>query len=128
MSSDRRRLLLARFLTGGLGAIATARSIALATFDVGSLWDAFQGMMGLLGGGLAGLFALGIFFRNANGRGAMTGAIASVFILYWVQQHTDLHFFLYGAVGILSCVAIGVVASHGFQDSGRSGSIGEPVG
>ena len=126
-SSDRRRLLLARLLTGGLGAIATATSIALATFDVGSLWDAFQGMMGLLGGGLAGLFALGIFFRNANGRGAMTGAIASVFILFWVQQHTDLHFFLYGAVGILSCVAIGVVASHGFQDSGRSGSIGEPV-
>lgn len=128
MASDRKRLLLARLLTGALGAVATATSIALATFDVGSLWDAFQVMMGLLGGGLAGLFMLGIFFRNANGRGAMTGAIASVFILYWVQQHTDLHFFLYGAVGILSCVAIGVLASYGFRDSGRSELSGEPVG
>ena len=108
---DSRRLLLARLLTTGLGVLATATSIALATFDIGSLWDTFQGMMGLLGGGLAGLFALGIFFRSANGAGAMTGAVASVFILYWVQQHTDLHFFLYGAVGILSCVLVALATS-----------------
>ena len=127
-STDRRRLLLARLITAVLGALATATSIALATFDVGSLWDAFQVMMGLLGGGLAGLFALGIFFRSANGKGAMTGAITSVFILYCVQQYTDLHFFLYGAVGILSCVAVGVLASYGFRDSGRSELSGEPIG
>ncbi len=118
-SSDRRRLWLARLLTAGLGVLATATSIALATFDVGSLWDTFQGMMGLLGGGLAGLFALGIFFKSANGAGAMTGAISSVVILYLVQQHTDLHFFLYGAVGVLSCVAIGVISSHWFRTSAQ---------
>ncbi len=119
-SSDRRRLALARWLTAGLGVLATATSIALATFNIGSLWDAFQGMMGLLGGGLAGLFALGMFFRRANGAGAITGAVSSVVVLYWVQQHTDLHFFLYGAVGILSCVGIGLLASQvlGVQDSG----------
>lgn len=110
-SPDSRRLLLARLLTAGLGVLATAASIALATFDIGSLWDTFQGMMGLLGGGLAGLFALGIFFRSATGAGAMTGAVASVFILYWVQQQTDLHFFLYGAVGILSCILVALATS-----------------
>ncbi len=114
-SSDRTRLALARVLTAGLGALATATSITLATFDIGSLWDTFQGMMGLLGGGLAGLFALGIFFRSANGAGAMTGAISSVLILYWVQQHTDLHFFLYGAVGVLSCVVIGLASSQALR-------------
>ena len=110
-AADSKRLMLARLLTAGLGVLATATSIALATFDIGSLWDTFQGMMGLLGGGLAGLFALGIFFRSANGAGAMTGAVASVFVLYWVQQHTDLHFFLYGAVGILSCILIALATS-----------------
>ena len=113
---DSKRLLLARLLTGGLGVLATVTSIALATFDIGSLWDTFQGMMGLLGGGLAGLFALGIFFRSANGAGAMTGAVASVFILYWVQQHSDLHFFLYGAVGILSCVLVALATSPLYGD------------
>ncbi len=116
-SSDRSRLRLARYLTAALGVLATSTSIALATFDISSLWDTFQGMMGLLGGGLAGLFALGIFFRRANGRGAMTGAVASVVILYWVQQHTDLHFFLYGAVGVLSCVAIGLASSMFWRTS-----------
>ncbi|MDE0110629.1 MAG: sodium/solute symporter [Bryobacterales bacterium] len=116
-ASDSRRLFLARLLTAGLGVLATATSIALATFDIGSLWDTFQGMMGLLGGGLAGLFALGIFFRSANGAGAMTGAVASVFILYWVQQHTDLHFFLYGAVGIMSCVLVALATSPFYRPS-----------
>ena len=116
-ATDARRLMLARLLTAGLGVLATATSIALATFDIGSLWDTFQGMMGLLGGGLAGLFALGIFFRSANGAGAMTGAVSSVFILYWVQQHTDLHFFLYGAVGILSCVLIALATSRFYRPS-----------
>ncbi len=126
-AGDSKRLMLARLLTACLGVLATATSIALATFDIGSLWDTFQGMMGLLGGGLAGLFALGIFFRSANGGGAMTGAVASVFILYWIQQHTDLHFFLYGAVGILSCVFIALATSpfwarFGDPASSRSGS------
>lgn len=116
-SSDRSRLVLARVLTAGLGVVATATSIALATFDIGSLWDTFQGMMGLLGGGLAGLFALGIFFRSANGPGALAGAVSSVLILYWVQQHTDLHFFLYGAVGVLSCVGIGLGCSQFLRQS-----------
>ncbi|MDE0103511.1 MAG: sodium/solute symporter [Bryobacterales bacterium] len=116
-ATDTARLWLARGLTAGLGVLATSTSIVLATFDVGSLWDTFQGMMGLLGGGLAGLFALGVFFPSANGRGAMTGAVASVFILFWVQQHTDLHFFLYGAVGILSCVGIALISSPAY---GRS--------
>ena len=115
-AGDRQRLRLARLLTAVLGASATATSIALASFEVGSLWDAFQGMMGLFGGGLAGLFALGIFFRRANGRGALIGAVSSVAILYGVQQHTDLHFFLYGAVGVLSCVGVGLLAGVLFKD------------
>ena len=75
--------------------------------------------MGLFGGGLAGLFALGIFFKSANGRGALIGAVSSVVILYWVQQHSDLHFFLYGGVGVLSCVGVGVVASLFVKDPAR---------
>jgi hypothetical protein len=41
-----------------------------------------------------------------------------VVILYWVQQHTDLHFFLYGAVGVLSCVGIGLASSMFWRTSG----------
>ena len=110
-AADRAKLRLARWLTALLGVVATAASTALATFNVGSLWDAFQAAMGLFGGSLAGLFALGIFTRRANATGALIGAVASVAILAWVQQSTPLHFFLYGFVGVTSCVIVGYLTS-----------------
>jgi len=110
-ASDARKLRLARGLTVGLGAVATGISLSLATFDVGSLWDTSQAVMGLLGGGLAGLFALGIFTRRANARGALIGAVASAFVLAWVQRATEVHLFLYGLVGIGTCFVVGYAAS-----------------
>ncbi len=127
-ASDRQRLRLARLLTAVLGVLATATSIALASFEVSSLWDTFQGMMGLFGGGLAGLFALGIFFKRASGRGALIGAVSSVAILYWVQQHSTLHFFLYGAVGVLSCVGVGLLASLLVKDRAAKDLAGLTIG
>ena len=127
-ASDKQRLRLARRLTAVLGVLATGTSIALASFEVGSLWDTFQGMMGLFGGGLAGLFALGIFFKGASGRGALIGAVSSVVILYWTQQHSDLHFFLYGAVGVLSCVGVGLAASVFVKDRADKDLTGLTIG
>lgn len=108
---DAPKLRLARWLTVLFGALATTVATALAASDVGSLWDAFQATMGLFGGALAGLFALGIFTRRAHGAGALVGAVASVLILAWTQQNTSAHFFLYGMIGVLSCVIVGYLAS-----------------
>ena len=110
-ATDHAKLRLARRLTAVLGAVATGAAIALASLDIGSLWDAFQGMMGLFGAGLAGLFALGIFTTRAHGAGALIGAIVSALVLAWVQRATDVHFFLYGMVGVLTCVIVGYLAS-----------------
>ena len=123
---DHSKLVLARWLTAILGVMATTISLVLASFDVGSLWDTFQASMGLFGGGLAGLFALGILTRRANGRGALVGAAASVFVLAWVQRNTEAHFFLYGMVGVTSCFSIGYLSSFFFpQDGSRScGAVG----
>ncbi len=110
-ATDAQKLRLARVLTALLGAVATGASIVLATFSVGSLWDTFQAAMGLFGGSLAGLFVLGIFTRRANWMGALTGAVSSIVILAFVQQRTPVHFFLYGFVGVMSCVIVGYLAS-----------------
>lgn len=110
-AGDRRKLRLAKRLTALLGALATLAAVGLASLDIGSLWDAFQGMMGLFGAGLAGLFALGIFTTRAHGSGALTGAVVSAGVLAWVQRATDVHFFLYGMVGIVTCFVVGYGAS-----------------
>ncbi|MEZ5391670.1 MAG: hypothetical protein R2724_02065 [Bryobacterales bacterium] len=110
-ADDRRKLRLAKALTALLGAAATGTAIALASLEIGSLWDAFQGMMGLFGAGLAGLFALGIFTTRANGAGALAGGSHECRGAGGCRATTDLHFFLYGMVGILTCFFVGYLTS-----------------
>jgi len=102
---------LARWLTVGIGLVVTGVALVMAGADIPSLFDTYLGLMGLLGSGLAGLFALGIFSTRANGPGALVGAVASAVVLWWVQRHTPLHFFLYAVIGILVCLGIGRLAS-----------------
>ncbi len=115
-STDHARLRLARWLTAGLGVIATAAAVTMASYEIQSLWDLFNRMLGLLSSGMAGLFALGMFTRRANGRGALAGAFISAAVIYWVQTQTAVSFFLYAAIGVLTCFAAGYAASLVFRE------------
>ncbi len=108
---DRRCLNLARWLTVLLGAAGIAMALWMASSGIKSLWDAFITILGLTGGALAGMFVLGIFTRRAHGTGTLIGAIGGAAVLYFVQRSASVHFFLYAAVGIVACVAIGYTAS-----------------
>ncbi|MGE9268956.1 MAG: sodium:solute symporter family transporter, partial [Verrucomicrobiales bacterium] len=107
-------LRLARWLTALIGILATLSALALAELNLKSLWDSYNSLVGLAASGLAGLFALGIFSKRANGPGALIGAAASALVLSLVQSRSELHFFLYAGIGILSCVGVGWLASHLF--------------
>ena len=67
--------------------------------------------VGLFTGSLAGVFALGIFTRRAHGWGALVGAVTSATVLVLVQQFTNVHFFLWAGIGIVTCLAVGYMAS-----------------
>jgi len=118
--SDKKALALAQWITLALGLFGTGAAVFLATFEILSLWDAYLRILGLFGGSLAGLLVLAIFTRRANGPGALIGAVASAAILYWVQGHTNIHFFLYAGVGIGSCVVVGYVASFFFPSANKA--------
>jgi SSS family transporter len=111
-ASDHHCLKLARWLTAILGLFGTA-SAALMAYHLGnkSMWDQYMRVVGLFGGGLAGLFALGIFTRRANGFGAVVGFAVSAAVLYYVMTQTAVHFMLFAAVGIFCCFAVGYVVS-----------------
>ncbi len=118
-SADSTRLRLAQGITVFFGVIGTLAALALATFDILSIYDVYLSVAGLTGGVLAGLFALGIFTRRANGTGALTGAILGTVALYAAQKYTKTSFLLYGAVGIGSCFIIGYLASLFVGGPGR---------
>ena len=109
--SEKHFLNGARAITVALGIAGTGLALYLATHPGGSMWDQFQKITGLFGGGLAGLFAAGIFTRRTSSRGIVLGFVASAILLYVVSSQQMVHFFLYGGIGILSCVITGWLAS-----------------
>lgn len=113
--SDRHALALARWITVLTGAVGTGFALYLSRMpDLGSIWDTFIMLAGLLGGGFGGVYALGMFTRRANWQGALIGTICSVIITLWVKGHTPIHVLLYGGVAVISCVVIGYGSSYFF--------------
>lgn len=110
-SSDRAGLIVARLVIVVIGAFGTSLGVYMATADIKSIWDQFITIAGLFVGVIAGLFLLGIFTRRAHGAGAVVGAVVAAGVLYWTQTQTSVHFFLFAAVGIVTCVVVGYLAS-----------------
>ena len=102
---------VAKIATVVLGAFATALSLVLVFLDINSILDVFQEIAGLFIGASAALFLLGIFTKKANAKGVLIGAFSSGIILYIIKTYTPLSFWLYSAVGFLSCYLIGYLAS-----------------
>lgn len=102
---------MARWVTVIAGLLGTGTGLLMATYEIQSLWDVFLALIGLFGGSLAGLVALGVFTTRAHGKGALVGAFTSAAMLYVVNTFTEVHFFLYAGIGILVCFGVGYVAS-----------------
>ncbi|MBN2296556.1 MAG: sodium/solute symporter, partial [Pirellulales bacterium] len=109
--SDHHCLALARWLTALLGILGTALAMYFAFLRTMSMWDHYIKIIGFFGGGLAGLFIAGIFTRRIHGPGVVVGMFTSAAVLYLVRTYTDVHFFLYAGIGIVSCVTVGYIAS-----------------
>ncbi len=112
-SPDHAYLTRARWVTAMAGIIGTGSAMLIATFDIKYLFDYFQEILGLIGGSLAGVFILAIFTQRANALGAFIGTLAGG-IVPWLVRHSSavqIHPYLYGALGVLTCVAIGLLVS-----------------
>ena len=110
-SSDAARLRIARIATVVFGIVGTLTAVWLAWLGTKSVWDQFLKIMGLFGGGLAGMFVAGIFTRRAHQTGVLIGFAVSAAILYWASATGAVHFFLYGGIGILTCSVVGWLLS-----------------
>jgi len=105
-------LAIARGLTVVFGMIGTATAMLMAAAEVEYLWDFFLGIMGLLGGTLAGLFMLAVFTKKIHTLHAWLGAIASISVLLYVKLATDLNSLLYGVIGVATCFLICILSSR----------------
>lgn len=107
---DRHYLATGRVLTVVLGLAGTGTALVLAASPERSLLDQFLKYVGLLTSVLGGLFLLGIVSRRAHAASALTGAAAGALTLFLVAD-TQVHFFLYAGIGMLTTLVGGILAS-----------------
>ena len=105
-------LNVARYACLISGVIGMGIALLMATWEILSLLDFFQEILGLLSSGLGGLFLMGIFFPRIGGKAALIGFIAGVVGVLLTKNFTDASFLLYGFIGMAISVAVGLLCSY----------------
>ena len=109
--NERHMLGVARWATFVLGAVGILFAVMMASWDIKSLWDEFSKFLGILLGGLGGLFLLGLVTRRANAAGALCGLVGSIVVQTLVTQYQWVNLLLYSTTGFVACFVIGYVVS-----------------
>lgn len=104
-------LKAARLSTLIFGAFGIFFALLMATWEISSLWDQFNMILGLVLGSMGGLFMLGMLTKRANAAGALCGIIGSVGVQLFIVYHQTVHLLLYTTTGFISCFVIGYICS-----------------
>ncbi len=110
-ATQQKSLRLAEITTvvGGLIGIGTA--LLLAKADIKSALNTSFALGGLLGGGFAGCYALGLFTRRANWQGAMIGVATSIVLTLYAWTQNAVHPVFYIMIANLTTILVGYTAS-----------------
>ena len=101
---DAALLRVARWTCIISGLMGLGIALLMATWDIASLLDYFNTILGLLTSGLGGLFVMAVFFPRIKGGAALTGFIVGELVVFLMWLFTDANFFLFGATGIVVSV------------------------
>ena len=116
-TTDKEMLRVARFTCVIAGFVGVGIAILMATWNIMSLLDYFNTILGLLTSGLGGLFFMGLFMKRVNGINALIGfVVGEVVVLYlqfFIPENIRPSFMLYGAIGMVVSILVGWFLSLG---------------
>ncbi len=108
---DGSRLKVLKLSSYAVGIVGTLTAIVLAGRDIKSMFATWNVIMGLLGGGIVGVYSLGMLTTRANGTGAVCGALISVVVMVLVRLFTPIHWAFYMPLAIGVCMLSGYLIS-----------------
>jgi SSS family transporter len=115
-----RSVRFAEWMTVVIGLIGIALALLLSRVDIHSLLDLTIELAGLLGGGFAGAYTLGMFTRRANSQGVSIGVAVAVVVTLTARWFELVHPYFYLGISIFTCIAVGYFASLAFPAPARS--------
>jgi SSS family solute:Na+ symporter len=110
----------AEWMTVVVGLVGIALALLLSRLDIHSLLDLTIEMAGLLGGGFAGAYTLGMFTRRANSAGVSIGVATAIVVTMTAWWYDAVHPYFYLGVSIGTCIVVGYLASLFFPAPTRS--------
>lgn len=113
---DLRLLRIARYATMAIGVAGVLLALWMAHSNIKSLWDQFYKFLGLITGGLGGMFLLGILNKKANATGTLLGVLISAVLIWYLTMYTQINFLMYSFFGLTSCFISGYLLSLVFPD------------
>ena len=118
--TERGSVRFAEIMTVVVGLAGMGLALVLSRYDIHSLFDVSIELAGLLGGGFAGAYTLGMFTRRANAPGVAIGIGSSICLTVVAWWFKLVHPYFYLAISILLCIVIGYLASLCFPAPARS--------
>jgi SSS family transporter len=122
--SEAHQLRIARWLTLGYGTLVIALSFLVQR--LGTLLEATNKVIGLVGGPLVGLFLAGALLPRMTARGALLGWIAGVGVTLYVCFGTKISFLWYTMAGAVSTTVVGLMTSQ-FDSAAPKGTPPAPT-
>jgi len=118
--TPKKSVLFAEIATVATGLIGIAAALILSRFNAHSLFDVSIELAGLLSGGFAGAYTLGMFTRRANWQGVAIGILCSSILttICWTMKLVHPYFYL--PISIMLCIVFGYLASYLFPAPDQS--------
>lgn len=110
-ADDGKALKLGKLLTLVLGGFATVTAMIMSVSDVGSMWELFMTLSGVILSSVGGFFLLGIFTKRASLIPAFIGAAAGTAVVLLLTFKTGVSFFIYQGSGIMTTFIVGYLVS-----------------
>jgi len=118
--TEQRTKRFAEWMTVAVGLVGIALALLLSRLDIHSLLDLTIEMAGLLGGGFAGAYTLGMFTRRANSAGVSIGVATAIVATLAAWWNDLVHPYFYLGISIGTCIVVGYLASLFFPAPTRS--------
>lgn len=119
-ATPKKSMVLAEITTVVGGCIGIGTALLLARANIQSALETSFALGGLLGGGFAGCYALGMFTKRANWQGAMIGVAASIVLALTAWTYDAVHPIFYLLIANLTTIVVGYLASYFFPAPSQS--------
>ena len=109
--TQRNSMRFAEWMSVVIGLVGIALALLLSRYDIHSLLDVTIELSGLLGGGFAGAYTLGMFTRRANSPGVAIGIASAIVVTLFAWSMDLVHPYFYLGISIAVCIVVGYLAS-----------------